>query len=53
MRDRRNVVTKSGVVYLIDEDTEEGGGLFIRVLLELRLNLDDECRRHCGKQTSL
>ena len=37
----------------MDEDPEESGGLFVRVLLQLGLNLDDECRGHGGEQTGL
>jgi len=48
-----NVVTESGVVDLVDEDTEESGGLFVGVWLELRVDLDDECGGDGGEQTSL
>jgi hypothetical protein len=48
-----NVVSKRGVVYLVDKDTEEGVGLIARVGLELRLGLGDECGGDGGKQTSL
>jgi len=37
------VITKGGVVDLVDEDSEEGGGLLTCVGLELRLDVDDEC----------
>ena len=51
--DSRNVSTKGGVVHFVDDDTEEGGRLFVGVWLEVRLDLDDECRSHGRKQTSL
>ena len=37
-----NVVPESGVVDLVYEDTEEGGGLVTCVGLQLRVDLDDE-----------
>ena len=49
----RNVTAESGVVDLVDEDAEESSRLFVRVRLELRVDLDDECGSHCGKQISL
>ena len=51
--DHRDTVAESGVVHLIDEDAEESGGLFVGVLLELGVDLDDECRGHGRKQTGL
>ena len=39
-----NMVTKNGVVHLVDEDTEECSSLLIWVWLELGANLDDEGR---------
>jgi len=51
--DGGNVVTESGVVDLVDEDTEQGRGLFVGVRLELGANLDDESGGDCGKQTSI
>jgi len=38
----RNVVAEGGIVDLVDEDAEESCGLIVRVLLELRVDLDDE-----------
>ena len=49
----RRVVSKRGVVDLVDKDAEEGGSLVTRVRLELRLNIEDECGRDGGEQTSL
>jgi hypothetical protein len=37
------IVAKGGIVDLVDEDTEEGGGFVVRVRLELGVDLDDEC----------
>jgi len=48
-----NVIAERGVVDLVDEDTEEGGCLFVRVLLKLGVDLDDESGSNGGKQTSL
>jgi len=48
-----NVITEGGVVDLVDEDTEESGSLFVRVLQELGVDLDDECGSNGGKETSL
>ena len=49
----RNVVTESGVIQLVNDDTEESGGLFVRVLLELGLDVDNERRGYCRKQAGL
>ena len=48
-----NIVSKGGVVNLVEKDTEEGVGLRTRVGLALRVDLDDECGGDCGKQTCL
>jgi len=37
----------------MDKDAEEGGGLFVRVRLKLRVDLDDERRCDGREQTSL
>jgi len=44
-----NVVTKGGIVNLVDEDAEESSGLVIGVQLEVRVNFDDECRSDGGE----
>ena len=49
----RYIVTESGVVRLIDEDTEEGSALFVWVWLELGVDFGDEGRGHRGEQTCL
>jgi len=49
----RNVVAESGVVYLVNENAEESGGLFIWIRLKLGVDLDNEGRSNGGKQTSL
>jgi len=51
--DCRNVVARNSVVHLVDEDTEESGGLFVRVRLELGVDLDDEGGGDGRKKTSL
>ena len=48
-----SVVSEGGIVDLVDEDTEEGGGLVTRVRLELGLDVEDEGGRDGGEQTSL
>ena len=48
-----NVVTEGSVVYLVDEDTEESCCLVVRVLSELRVDLDDECGCDGREQTGL
>ena len=48
-----SVGAESGVVDLVDEDSEEGGSLLARVGLELRLDVDDEGGSDRRKQTSL
>jgi hypothetical protein len=47
------VVAEGGVVDLVDENAEKGGGLVVRVRLELGDDLDDECGGDGGEQTSL
>jgi len=37
----------------MNENAEEGGGLFVRVRLKLRVDLDDERRCDGREQTSL
>ena len=51
--DGGNVIAEGGVVDLVDEDSKESGCLFVRVWLELGVDLDDECGSDGGKQTSL
>ena len=53
MWDCRNLVAENSVVHLVDEDAEESGGFFVRIRPELRVDLDDEGRGDCRKQTSL
>ena len=52
-RERGNVASKGGVVDLVDQDFEEGGGPVTGVRLKLRVDLDDEGGSDCRKQTSL
>lgn len=53
LRNRRNFVTKSGVVHLVKENSQESGGLFAWVWLESRVDLNDEGRSNGGEQTGL
>ena len=46
-------VTESGVVHLVEEDAEKSSGFFVRIRLELGLDLNDEGRGHSREQTSL
>jgi len=48
-----NVASEGGVVDLVEKDTEEGGGLFVRVRLELGVDRDDKRGGDGGEQTSL
>ena len=47
--ERRNVASEGGVVDLVNEDLEEGGGVGVRVGLQLRIDLDDEGRSNGRK----
>jgi len=49
----RCFVTESGVVDLVDEDTEESGSFFVWVRLEPGVDLDNEGGSNCREQTSL
>ena len=49
----RDFVFEGGFVDLVDKDTEEGGGLIIRIGLESGIDIDDEGRSHGGEQTGL
>ena len=51
--DDGNGVAEGGIVHLVNEDTEEGGSLFVRIGLELGVDLDDEGGSDGGEQTSL
>ena len=48
-----DVVSKSGVVNLVNKDSEESGGFITRVGLEMGVDLDDECRGDSREKTSL
>ena len=48
-----SVVAVGGIVHLIDEEAEESGGLFVRIGLELGVDLDDKGGSDGGEQTSL
>ena len=49
----RNIITKSGVVNLVDEEAEESSSFFTWVRLELWVDLDDEGRCDSREQTGL
>jgi hypothetical protein len=51
--ERGNVVPKGGIIDLVNEDTEEGGGLAVGIGLELGVELNDKCGGDCREQTSL
>jgi hypothetical protein len=53
LRESRNITPEGGVVDLINEDTEEGGGFVTRVWLKLRVDLYDERGGDSREQTSL
>jgi len=53
LRDRRNVIAECRIVDLVDEGAEEGDCLFVRVRLELGLDLYDERGGYDGEQTGL
>jgi len=53
LRNIGGVITKGGVVNFVDQDTEESSSLIIWVRLELRLDINDECRGDSREQTSL
>jgi len=53
LREGGRVVSEGGIVDLVDEDTEEGGSLTVRVGSELGLDIDDEYGGDGGEQTSL
>ena len=48
-----NIIAEGGVVDLVNQDTEESGCLFVRVWLELGVDLDDERGSDGRKETSL
>ena len=53
MRESGSVNTKGGVVDLVDENSEEGGGFIVGVGLELGIDLDDKSGGDSREQTSL
>jgi len=53
LREGWRVASKGGVIDLLDEDTEKGGGLIVGVRQEVGVDLDDECGGDGGEQTSL
>ena len=53
LRKRGNVATERGVVHLVEEHSNESGGLVGWVWLELGMDLDDEGRSDGGEQIGL
>ena len=53
LRKGGSVVSKGGVVDLVDKDTEESHSLITRIGLESRLDVEDESRCDGREQTSL
>ena len=49
LRECGGVFSESSVIDLVDEDAEESDGLVTRVGLELRLDVEDECRGDGGE----
>ena len=48
-----SIVSKGGIIDLVNKDTEEGDGVIVRVGSELGLDIDDECGGDGREQTSL
>jgi len=53
LREGGRVVAKGGVIDLVDKNAEESSSLVVRVQLELRVDLDYECRGNGREQTRL
>ena len=51
--DGRDVIAESGVVHIVEDDTEESSGLLVWVRLEFGVDLDDEGGSDGGEQTGL
>ena len=51
--ERRDVATKGGAVYFVDQDAKKGVRLVVGVWLESGTDLDDECGCHGREQTGL
>jgi hypothetical protein len=49
LRESGSVVSKGGVVDLVKKNTEEGCSHVVRVLLEMGVDLDDECGGDSGE----
>ena len=52
-RGGRGVTRDGGLVESEEDRAEEGGGLFVRIGLEVGIDIDDEGRADGGEQTSL
>ena len=51
--DGGNVIAESGLVHVVEDYTEESGGILVRIRLELGVDPDDEGGSDGGEQTSL
>jgi len=47
------IISESSIVDLVDENAEKSRGYVVRVLLEVGVDLDDECGGDGGEQTGL
>ena len=53
LRKGEDIISKRGVIELVEQDAEERSGLVTRVWLELGVDLDDERRGDSREQASL
>lgn len=53
LREGGDIISKGGVIHLVDEDSEERDRLCASVGLKLRIDLDDKCGGDSRKQASL
>ena len=51
--DGGNVIAESGVVHIVEDYTEESGGILVWIRLELGVDLDDEGGSDGREQTGL
>ena len=51
--DGRGLTRDGGLIESEEDRAEEGGGLLVRIGLEVRMDVDDEGRADGGEQTSL
>ena len=51
--DGRGLTRDGGLIESEEDRAEEGGGLLVRIGLEVRMDVDDECGADGGEQTGL